>query len=224
MLLLNNVWFNKVDYSIPQLVLFAIAALYWVWVYIVVIKDIKKFQFIGIPVLAVCANFAWEFLWSFLFKTNMGMAFEWGYRIWFLLDCYIFYHLFKEGRIQFSLDVLKKKFSIIVWVTFICWIALIYAFTKQYADPIGASSAYLVNVHMSALYIILILQFPKQETLSLSTALHKMIGTALTSVFCFWVFSDQYFMLSLSVITFILDCIYIYLVAINKKSKLTVTK
>lgn len=212
-------WFNTIDYTVPQLILFAVAAAYWVWVYIVVIKDIHKYKFIGIPILAVCANFAWEFLWSFKYHTNMGQAFEWGYRAWFVLDLYIFYNIFKYGQIQFDNAFLKSKYNLIVIFTLFCWIAGIYALTKEYYDPIGAISAYIVNVHMSAIYILLIAQFPKEPTLSLSTATHKMLGTALTSVFCFWVFPDQYFMLTLCVITFILDMAYIFLI---KKFKVNI--
>ena len=94
--------FNTADYSVPQLVLFGVAAAYWVWVYVVVIKDILKNRFVGIPVLAVCANIAWEFLWSFFFYTNMGAFFEWGYRAWFILDVFIFYSVLRFGKIQFA--------------------------------------------------------------------------------------------------------------------------
>jgi hypothetical protein len=214
-------WFNTTDYTIPQLILFAVAALYWVWVYIVVIRDIVKNKFIGIPILAICANFAWELLWSVKFCTNMGLAFEWGYRAWFLLDLFIFYSMFKYGKIQFSNPILHKNFTPIVFFAFMSWIAGIYALTIEFYDPIGATSAYLVNVHMSAIYILLILQFPNEKTLSVSTAVHKMLGTALTTVFCFWVFSDQYFMLTLGVITFILDCAYIFLIKKIRASQAT---
>jgi len=209
---------NTTDYTVPQLILFGVAALYWVWVYIVVIQDISKYKFIGIPVLAVCANFAWEFLWSTKYYTNMGALFEWGYRAWFVLDIYIFYSVIRYGVIQFSLPWFKKNFVTVILFTFACWVAGIYALTSQYADPIGAVSAYLVNAHMSALYIFLILQFPNERSLSVSTAWHKMLGTALTSVFCFWVFPDQYFMLTMATITFVLDMTYIYLVTKVKKA------
>jgi hypothetical protein len=203
---------NTKDYSPAQLILFGIAAAYWVCVYIVVIIDIKKYKFVGIPALAVCANIAWEFLWSFKYYTNMGALFEWGYRAWFILDVYIFYSLFKYGRIQFMDKRLQKNFAVIIVFCFLCWVAGIYALTAQYNDPVGARSAYLVNTNMSAIYILLILNFPQEKSLSVSTAWHKMLGTALTSVFCFWAFPKEYFMLTLAVITFILDMVYIYLV------------
>jgi hypothetical protein len=147
----------------------------------------------------------------------MGALFEWGYRAWFVLDIFIFYSLFRYGKIQFSDPRLQKNFSAIVIFTFLSWVAGIYALTSQYADPIGAVSAYLVNVHMSAIYILLILKFPKEKSLSVPTSWFKMLGTALTSVFCFWAFPDQYFMLTLTVITFVLDMAYIYMVATLKK-------
>jgi hypothetical protein len=203
---------NTKDYSPAQLILFGVAAAYWVWVYIQVLIGIKKYKFVGIPALAVCANIAWEFLWSFKYYTNMGALFEWGYRAWFVLDVFIFYYLIKYGKIQFTDKRLQKNFVLIIVFCLVCWVAGIYAITQQYYDPVGARSAYLVNTNMSAIYILLILNFPNEKALSVSAAWHKMLGTALTSVFCFWAFPKEYFMLTLSVVTFILDLVYIYLV------------
>lgn len=208
---------NTTNYSVPQLILFGVAAAYWVWVYIAVIIDINRYKFVGIPALAVCANIAWEFLWSFRFYTNMGALFEWGYRCWFILDVFIFYSLLRYGKIQFTDPRLKKNFPLIIIFSTLCWIAAIYAFTTQYADPVGAISAYLVNTNMSAIYILLILKFPREKSLSISTAWHKMLGTALTSVFCFWAFPTMHFMLTLTVITFILDITYIYIITKVKR-------
>src|SRR4030095_593212 len=178
---------------------------------------IIKNKFVGIPVLAVCANISWEFLWSFVFYTNMGALFEWGYRAWFILDVFIFYSVLRYGKRQFTDPSLKKYFGWMICFTTLSWTAAIYAFTRQYVDPIGAISAYLVNAHMSALYILLILKFPKEKTLSVSTAWHKMLGTALTSVFCFWAFPKATFMLTMTVITFILDMTYILIVTYHRK-------
>jgi hypothetical protein len=209
--------FNTADYTVSQLILFGVAAAYWVWVYIVVIKDIIKYKFIGIPALAVCSNISWEFLWSFFFYTNMGAFFEWGYRAWFILDVFIFYSVFRYGKKQFTNPALNTYFTWIILFTTAGWTAAIYTFTKEYVDPIGAISAYMVNAHMSALYILLILKFPKEKTLSVSTAWHKMLGTALTSVFCFWVFPKAVFMLTMTVVTFILDITYIIIVTYYRK-------
>src|SRR6516165_12611508 len=111
---MDHPFVNTKDYSPAQLILFGLAAAYWVWVYIAVIRDIFKYKFVGIPVLAVCANIAWEFLWSFKFYTNMGALFEWGYRAWFILDVFIFYSVFRYGKVQFTDKRLQKFFPLIV--------------------------------------------------------------------------------------------------------------
>jgi hypothetical protein len=216
----SHPFINTVDYSPGQLILFGIAAAFWVLVYIIVIRDIVKHKFIGIPVLAVCANIAWEFLWSMRFYTNMGALFEWGYRAWFILDLFIFYSMIRYGKIQFTDPRLQKNFLLIIFFAFICWVAGIFAFTTQYQDPIGAVTAYLVNAHMSALYILLILKFPLEKSLTVSTAWYKMLGTSLTSIFCFWAFPHAYFMLTMTVVTFVLDITYIYLVMKIKSEKI----
>jgi hypothetical protein len=140
-----------------------------------------------------------------------------GLPAWFILDVFIFYSVFRYGKKQFTNPALNTYFTWIILFTTAGWTAAIYTFTKEYVDPIGAISAYMVNAHMSALYILLILKFPKEKTLSVSTAWHKMLGTALTSVFCFWVFPKAVFMLTMTVVTFILDITYIIIVTYYRK-------
>lgn len=207
-------WFNTDKYSVAQLILFGTAAAFWVVAYIIIIKDALKKKYVGIPIAAVAANFAWEVLWSTVFRTDMGMFFEWGYRIWCILDIYIVFLLFKYGAKQIDNAKQHKAFKPFFIFGWLSWMAGIYFFTKQYADPIGAVSAYLVNANMSCLFILLLLRQPKELSVILrfDVAWYKMLGTALTSVFCFWVFPDQHFMLTMTVITFILDITYICLV------------
>ena len=214
-------WLNTDVYTLPQLILFMVAAAFWVVAYILIIKGIKKYQYVGIPVAAVCANFAWELLWSTAFRTNMGLLFEWGYRIWFFLDVYILIHLFRYGYKQAANKVIAQKTPQFLVLGLLMWIVGIYVFTNEVYDPIGAKSAYAVNTNMSAIYIFLSLRQPNQETLTPLIAWLKMLGTALTTVFCFWVFPKETTMLYLGVVSFILDMIYIYLTYKRPKSSTT---
>ncbi|WP_338793624.1 hypothetical protein [Bernardetia sp. MNP-M8] len=217
-----NEWFNLERYSVGQLVLFGIAALFWVITYILVIKDGFKKQYVGIPIAAIAANFAWEILWSTVFHTDMGLFFEWGYRIWCILDIVIVYLLFQYGYKQIDNKNQRQAFKPLFIFGVIGWMVGIYFFTKEYIDPIGAVAAYLVNANMSLLFILLVLRQPKEIAIALryDVAWYKMLGTTLTSVFCFWAYPDQHFMLAMTVITFILDIIYIYLVGKFRKEKI----
>ncbi len=214
-----NEWINLEKYTPAQLILFAIAALFWVLTYVLVIREAFKQKYVGIPIAAVAANFAWEILWSVVFKTDMGLLFEWGYRIWCILDIVIVYLLFQYGYKQIDNENQRKGFKPFFVFGVLSWMAGIYFFTKQYGDPIGANTAYLVNANMSALFILLLQRQPQQIAIALryDVAWYKMLGTALTSVFCFWVYPYQYFMLSMTVVTFILDITYIYLIAKYRK-------
>lgn len=206
-------WFNLTRYSVEQHLLFGVAASFWIVAYIILIKDGFKHKYVGIPIGAVAANFAWEMLWSKVFYTDMGLFFVWGYRFWFVLDIIIVYLIFKHGAKQIDNDNQKKLFKPLFILGWIGWLAGIYFFTSQYIDPIGAVSAYLVNANMSFLYITLLLRQSKQtvNTLRYDVAWYKMLGTALTTVFCYWSYPDQQFMLFMSAFTFILDMVYIYL-------------
>ena len=203
---------NLTDYSTAEHIFFAIGCFLWVLTYGIVIRNIHKDKFIEIPVVAICANFAWEFLWSFVFITNMGSLYVWGYRLWFFMDCYIFYYLFKLGEKQIDIAYIKKHFTGTLIFCFVCWFAVLYFYIKIYDAPIskmGAYSGYVINVLMSALYILLILRTDNIKAFSMPSAWFKGIGTILISVFCFMHFDDA-FLLILCVITGVLDAIYIY--------------
>ncbi len=211
---------NLKDYTPLEHVLFATGALLWVFTYIIVIKNIRKFKFIEIPIVAVCANFSWEFLWSFVFTTDMGELYVWGYRIWFFLDCYIVFGLFKYGWKQTSLEEIKKHYHLIVALCLAAWFACLYYYIDIYDAPIthmGANSGYILNVMMSALYPILLLRMNSLNGFSYLGGWFKGVGTFLITIFCFLKFPDHSWLLVLCAITTVLDAWYIYLFSVKRK-------
>ncbi|TAE14606.1 MAG: hypothetical protein EAZ95_09730, partial [Bacteroidetes bacterium] len=74
--------------------------MFWILAYILIIRNIRKYKYVGVPIAAVCTNFAWETLWSTAFYSDMGDAFEWGYRAWFFLDIFIFIGILQYGHKQ----------------------------------------------------------------------------------------------------------------------------
>jgi hypothetical protein len=211
-------WINLVDYTVLQHVLFATGCLGWVVVYLLVIKAIREDKFVEVPIIAITANFAWEFLWSFVFKTNMGELYVWGYRLWFFLDCFIVGGTFLYGSKQIDIPALKSKFKGVFLFSIASWFVILYYYIKEYDLPLshmGAYSGYILNVMMSAMYIPLYLRIGKQFKFSLWGAWLKGVGTFLISIFCFLKFEDK-FLLGMCVITAILDAFYIYYVAKKK--------
>jgi len=209
---------NLTDYTVAQHIFFALGCLLWVFTYIKVIHAIRKNAFIEIPLIAVTANFAWEFLWSFVFITDMGLLYVWGYRIWFFLDCFIVYGLFKDGYKQIETPSIRKFASPIIALAIAGWGLMLYYYIKIYDEPIshnGVFSGYILNVMMSALYIPLMLRMGATWQFSRWSAWLKGVGTLLITVFCFLKYDDG-FLLSMCVVTTFLDAAYIYLIMTKK--------
>ena len=211
---------NLKDYTVTEHVLFALGCLLWVFTYFIVIHNIRRRGFVEVPVIAVCANFGWEFLWSFVFQTDMGELYVWGYRIWFFLDCFILYGLFKYGHKQIAIPSLEKIAKPIIVFGLLAWGAMLYYYIDIYDQPLshmGAYSGYILNVMMSAMYIPLFLRLGTSQPFSKWAAWLKGVGTLLISAFCFLKFTDG-FLLSMCVVTTLLDAAYIYLVMQKQKA------
>jgi hypothetical protein len=211
---------NLADYTVAQHIFFALGCLLWVFTYFIVIRGIKKTAFIDIPLIAVTANFAWEFLWSFVFITDMGMLYVWGYRIWFFLDCFIVLGLFRYGYKQIGIAALRDKSKVIIAFGIACWGLMLYYYIKNYDFPVshnGVYSGYIINVMMSAMYIPMLLRLGGSQQFSKWAGWLKGVGTLLITIFCLLKYNDG-FLLSMCGVTALLDAVYIYLVMRNKSA------
>ncbi|HOZ50609.1 MAG TPA: hypothetical protein PLU17_02020 [Chitinophagaceae bacterium] len=213
---------NLVDYTIADHLLFGIGCFLWVIVYIIVLKNIKKYQFIEIPLIAITVNFAWETLWSWVFTTNMGSLYVWGYRSWFILDCFIVYNTFKYGWKQLQTGFSKQYLPVIFIGAYLGWIVLLYFFSVKFDIPqsgMGGYGGYWCNLIMSAIYIPFLLRTNDLRHFSFWNAVLKGLGTFLVTLFCInhlqW--KGEYFLYSLGIATALLDIIYIYLIYTLKK-------
>lgn len=207
----ETVWLNTTDYTPFELILFGLGCFGWVVSYVAILRRVQKNRFLEIPAGAVVANVAWEFLWGFTFTTSMGMVFAWGYRIWFFLDLFIVYMLFKYGWKQADIPVIARSFNAASAFGIACWLVALYYFIRGgYDTSYGAISGYILNVMMSALYLVLIAkQSNNPQYFSEVVAWSKMLGTALLSVFNFMVRPDDHLLMTLYVATLVLDVAYI---------------
>ncbi|MEX1054995.1 MAG: hypothetical protein WED81_03135 [Rhodothermales bacterium] len=209
---------NLTDYSVLEHVVFAAGCLLWVFTYVIVIRNVRRYDFIEIPLVAVCANFAWEFLWSFVFQTDMGSLYIWGYRIWFFLDCFIVFGLLRYGYKQIPYDLLRRTAGLVTLAVMASWFVGLYFYIDLYDAPVthmGANSGYILNVVMSALYIPLFMRLGKDEVFSYAAAWYKGVGTLLISVFCFLHFTDG-FLLTMCVVTGLLDVGYVAYLTVRR--------
>jgi hypothetical protein len=206
-------WINTQLYSPIELVLFAIGCGMWVIVYVLYAKHITKHMMIGMPVFAAASNFGWEFVWGFLPPyTDMGLLFLWGYRIWFFFDLYIFYGVIRYGAEQVASRDLKRYFKPAIVGVAVLWGFAYWFFKAQgYDTPIGANSAYIAQILISVLYLLLILRHRKFVWSSAPITWLRSLGTGFISLFMFMHYPENRLLLLLCLLSAIIDGVYLYL-------------
>jgi hypothetical protein len=205
-------WINLQVYSPIELILFATGCFMWVIVYFLYAKHIMKHLMIGMPVFAAASNFGWEFVWGFTHPyTDMGLLFLLGYRIWFFFDLYIFYGVLRYGAEQVAAPELKKYFKPVMVVVAICWALLYWFFKVQgYDTSIGANSAYVAQILISILYLLLLLRHRKYVWSSAPISWLRSFGTGFISVFMFLHYPDNHLLLLLCVLSAVIDGVYLF--------------
>lgn len=207
----TQAWFNTVDYTVPQLVIFALGSVGWVIAYVATTATLIKKKFVEIPAGAVVANMAWEVVWGFIYGCDTGRAFTYGYALWAIQDVFITWGLFKYGSKQVANEYLKGWFKRACAFGIIAWFFAFYFFVGEgYDNGYGAISGYIINVMMSALYIDMVLQHDSGQ-FSMLVAWSKALGTGGFSVFNVMRHPEDRFLMALCLITAVLDTIYIVL-------------
>lgn len=203
---------NTIDYTTFSLITFGAGCLVWGVVYLIIIREVVKFKILEIPAAAVCGCFAWEINWGLIYHTDMGKLFQWAYFMWFFLDCFIVYSMLRYGVKQVLIDRAKKYFVPSAITYLAIWFVIFYFFIgEKYDDSFGALSGYLINVHMSLLYLNQKIKQPEFGT-SRSVAIGKFLGTGLCTFACFQRFPDHKLLISSIIIFALIDIVYIYLV------------
>lgn len=177
-------WLNVGKYGLVPLLIFATGASMWVIVYIIYIRNCFKYKFMEMPLIAACANFTWEFVWSIFFSTDQGKLLEYGYKAWLFIDIFLLYFVIKYAHKHIFVDALKP-YARQIAVLFLAFFGLAwYYFADAGLDtPTGANSAYIAQVLLSVLYINLIVHKKSVADLSYAVAWLRMLGSGLTSTF-----------------------------------------
>jgi hypothetical protein len=207
---LNFVDRDCVPYTILQLILFAGGCLMWVVAYVIIIRNARRYRAMDMAVVAVCSNFAWETLWSWAFKTDMGWFLVWTYRAWFFLDIYIFWLTLKFGMTQVSTPALARRFKPATLATLAAFGIVYYFFIAEGHDTrIGANSAYIAQLLVSGPCLVLLLKNPGLEGFSWNVAWLRSFGTAANTVFMYLHYPADHFVQAMATVAFVVDMIYL---------------
>jgi hypothetical protein len=151
----------------------------WTVTYLLIIRRGFLDHTYGMPLVALCANLSWEFIFSFVFPhepvqrpVNM---------VWFSLDLIILYQLLRFGPREFP-RLPKRLFYGMVALALLTAFFTVVSITLEFEDFDGAYSAFGQNLMMSILFVVMLYSRGSLRGQSLSIALTKMGGTAIASV------------------------------------------
>lgn len=218
-------WLNRVDvhcvpYTPLQLFLFAGGCLLWVVAYGIIIRNAKKLGVMEMAAVAGCSNFAWEGLWSFAFRTDMGLFLVYTYRAWFFLDLYIFWKLLDAGRVQMLNPALLRHFKAYCLFVTASFGVLYFFFTRNgYDTPVGANSAYIAQLFISFLCLELLLRTSDLRGFSFHVGWLRTFGTGANTVFMFLHYPENRFVQAMGTLSFGLDLAYLVLLVKKKKKR-----
>lgn len=191
----------------------------WVIAYALIAYKCFKEKAYGIPALAICLNFGWEILGSFVFPNKVAL-WEWLYRIWFVGDLFIVYQLFRYGRDLQTIPEVRRHFHAIMVFCILAGIAGQYAFVLTYEDRIGFVAAFMINLVMSILFPFMFLARKQtRRGISVGGAWFKMFGTLFVSYQTYYLVPlmdhppSMAFVLFLAGMIFFFDCLYVYMVS-----------
>jgi hypothetical protein len=209
-------WYNMIG---------AAGCVCWVVAYVMIVAKCFRDHTYGLPLVAICLNFAWELLASFVYPNPVALwhAFD---RIWLIVDVVIVYQLLRWGRAEQAIAELRRYFPVVVLLTFVLGVWGQFSFVASYQDRLGLVSAFGVNLIMSILFVFF--YFSRRDTgrgISRGGAVFKLLGTLGTSIECHWVvrlinpeLKSLAFLTFLCVAIFMFDLLYVYFVFTDPKT------
>jgi hypothetical protein len=184
-----------------------ISGIFWTITYLLILQRSLQDRIIGMPMVALCMNIAWEFIFSFVYPSNTPQLYV-NY-VWFCFDIVIVTQYLKLNESVFSEHLPKKLFyPAFCSVLVISFLNMLFA-TTELGTKLGSHyTAFEINLIMSVLFIYLLLSSDRTQGQSIYIAITKMIGTAFASVMSFLEFPSSPLLNFLYVAIFFCDGAY----------------
>ena len=191
----------------------------WTITYLLIIHRGVLDRTYGMPLVALCANLSWEFIFSFVFPHDLPQRAV--NVVWFSFDLVILLQLLLYGPREFAYLPRRAYYGVLALALATSFGAVL-AVTFEFDDFDGAYTAFGQNLMMSVLFIAMLRSRGSIRGQSVPIALLKMAGTALAS-FAFYFHNPDYagsvLLPVLYVTTLVFDGIYAGAVIISGRRK-----
>ncbi|MFC6999403.1 transmembrane-type terpene cyclase [Rufibacter roseus] len=193
------------------------SGIFWTLTYLLIIRRGLLDKTYGMPMVALCANLSWEFIFSFVFPHPQPQLFI-NY-LWLLFDVGILVQYLRYGASDFPDSLPKKLFYPTFLFSLLFAALLIAAMSVEFDEYIGIYAAFGQNLLMSVLFVRLFLKRGNAQGQSVYIALSKMIGTLFPSVLFYLYFPNSYLLILLYSGIFVFDLVYFLLLFFYLKKK-----
>ena len=191
----------------------------WTLTYLLIIRRGFLEGTYGMPLVALCANLSWEFIFLFVFPHDLPQRAV--NVVWFSFDLVILLQLLLYGPREFAY-LPRRAFYGVFALALATSFGAVLAVTFEFDDFDGAYTAFGQNLMMSVLFIAMLRSRGSIRGQSVPIALLKMAGTALAS-FAFYFHNPDdagsFLLPVLYVTTLIFDGIYAGAVIISGRRK-----
>jgi hypothetical protein len=190
--------------------------IFWSLVYVLIIRQGFKDKATGMPLAALSANIAWEFIYTFI-SPHGGLQ---GIIdiIWLSLDSIILIQYIKYGRKE-SVKILPGRlFYPLLFLSLSLSFLIIMAIMFEFNDWQGKYAAFGSNLMMSILFISLLIKRGNTKGQSIMIAFCKMIGSFLPGL-AFYIYFRSGLLTVLSAGILIFDLIYMVLLECYLKAE-----
>jgi hypothetical protein len=195
-----------------QTIILLAGGIFWILTYVFIISKGFKDKTYGMPLIALCANISWEFIFSFIFPHTPPQLFI-NY-LWFGLDILIVIQFLKYGKNEFSNLSSSKLYTLFTFLI-VSEFGIILISSITIGEFKGVYSAFGQNLLMSILFIMMLFKRNSLRGQSIYIAIFKMLGTGLTSLHYYLyepITQSSFILPSLFVSIFVFDIVYIYLI------------
>ncbi|MFT2009903.1 hypothetical protein ACMA1I_14600 [Pontibacter sp. 13R65] len=192
------------------------SGVFWTITYLLILRRGFIDKSYGMPMVALCANISWEFIFSFVYPHSKPQLYI-DY-VWLAFDLGILVQYFLYGRKYFQELLPRKLFFPTYLLTLAIAALIILLMSREFNDYIGIYAAFSQNLLMSVLFIHLLLRRKSPTGQSLYIALSKMIGTMFPSLLFYMYFPQSYLLVVLYISIFVIDLVYVLLLYFQTKA------
>lgn len=192
------------------------SGVFWTITYLLILRRGFVDKSYGMPMVALCANISWEFIFSFVYPHSIPQLYI-NY-VWFAFDAGIVLQFLIYGRKDFPELLSGRLFYPTFLLTLVLTTLFILLMSREFNEYIGIYAAFGQNLLMSVLFIHLLIKRDSPQGQSLYIALSKMIGTLFPSMLFYMYFPESYLLILLYISIFVFDLIYLILLYFKTKA------